>query len=283
MDFPPWFSAIARLYETYEVHSMRVEVIPSYNDLANGLLTVSYNTNPDDKEPDSPEEMLAQFRSRQERVSRSFAITIPGSVFARTPSRRFTAGPQSFLFHADIWVAAETIQPITIRLTYDVTFHTPQIRDAEPTKSVQYTRANGINHWSGLDSSVTGRIGTTVNPGESFNASVTGTTTPGSSDAVTINITAEPPGSGGVPTTIARVAITAANTALNWLTDTAGRVALGFLDQVANSITQSITGNQIFQWRVAYTNTTPQPQFITFPRDPGLANFGFQGTIEELD
>lgn len=127
VQFPIWFGQFCRLYETYELLDAKIIVKSAYNSLANGLSTVSYNNNKQQGPPASPEYMLQQVGARQERINKTIEVNLHPSIFRATPTRRFTSGTNSYLFHADIWIASsDRIQPVSVYLEYTARFHTPQ-------------------------------------------------------------------------------------------------------------------------------------------------------------
>lgn len=184
VDFPAWFGAISRLYETFQLEHITIRAIPAYNRLADGLLTISYNTNQTDPVPTSPAELLQQFRSRQSRISETTSITIPGSVFRGTPTARFTSGPTSYLFDLDVWVEATTAQSVTIQVSYGCLFRTPQPpRALTETTGGAYT-ATGTNpttYGAAINGSQGPRIrvpyGETVHTNLAIQAPTTGSST----------------------------------------------------------------------------------------------------------
>nr|AQY59906.1 coat protein [Statovirus E1] len=127
-DYPIWFGTIANLYETVELHKVRLIAMPSYSKLSSGLLTISFNNNPTDLQPESVAAMLQQQGARQVQLTKSTTLEIPPDVFRGTPTRRYTYGPGSYFFDCDINVQASTKEPISIIIEYKATFHTPQAR-----------------------------------------------------------------------------------------------------------------------------------------------------------
>lgn len=164
--FPIWFGQISRLYETYSINAAKLVVKSAYNSLANGLLTLSFNNNPNQGPAPGPEAMLQQQGARQERISKTVEVQLPGYIFRSTPTRRFTVGPQSYLFDADLYVATtDPAQPVSVYLEYDAVFHTPQAPIASAVSTATITRLN--NGYNGVGTATyEGAEGVWISPGD---------------------------------------------------------------------------------------------------------------------
>lgn len=168
VGFPIWFRRVSGLYETYRLHNCRIRLQPAYNSLSSGLLTLSYNTNASQAEPTGPAEMLQQARAIQRRINESVTMDIPAFVFRQTPTRRFTSGPNSYMFDIDVYVqSADTVQPISVFIEYDATFQTPQPAILNTVYQGYYYRRDNDIYTTNLDRTTDGWA-LTIKPGYSL-------------------------------------------------------------------------------------------------------------------
>lgn len=175
MDFPLWFGAVARLYETYEFTKVRIHLISPFSTFTSGLVTLSFNNNPTDTPPVTAAEMLQQLGARQTHIARNLTIDIPPSVWRQTPSRRFTYGVQSYSFDIDVLTESVTTGQFTLIIEYGVTFHTPQTRPSESaiatatftatTQRGQSTTPGSVSYSIGSQRGATG-LGVELQPGQ---------------------------------------------------------------------------------------------------------------------
>lgn len=131
--FPEWFASYSKLYETYQMHSVKVHWTTGYSKFVGGYTYVSYNTNPSQSgDPFSISSIFAQQNAGKSQVAADGEITIPKSAYLQQPNRRQCSGPGSYLFDLRYYISASDYAgapangSITFWIEYDCTFYTPQ-------------------------------------------------------------------------------------------------------------------------------------------------------------
>lgn len=127
--WPAWFQAQADLYEFYSINAISFTVKP-YNPEGVGYHVLSYEPNRHDiVSQNDMERLMAEGKSVSGPFCKNLTLRVPASVFKRTPTKRPTSGLDSFLM--ELLYNAETPEPsnkVMISVSYDVTFHVPQLR-----------------------------------------------------------------------------------------------------------------------------------------------------------
>lgn len=124
---PPWFTRYVELYETYEIHRLRLIVNPSASAMTSGNHYLSFEPNPAEVDTAIPSIpiMLAEFNARMAKIRDTLSIDLPSSVLRSTPTRRFkTSFLAAFYYRA---ISSES-SIVTFEVEYDITFHTPQLK-----------------------------------------------------------------------------------------------------------------------------------------------------------
>lgn len=128
-SFPPWFAKVAKLYEMYQLHYIRLYVKSPAATTTSGSYVLSYNTNYYQKSDSRTfAQMAAQQNAKQTKIYQDLSVIIPASALKNFRTNTPTDGSDSWAFNAEIGVLGNSVAvDLPVWIEYVVTVRNPQV------------------------------------------------------------------------------------------------------------------------------------------------------------
>ncbi len=124
----PWLSKVARNYEKYIVHNLRVTIVSNNATTTGGWLAAGVDRDSSDPLPGSKQDMMNLGYARADAVWSGFDFTIPSDNCVRFVDSNVTAPDQRLVDFGKLYIAGfsgTAGNTIDVYLSYDVSFYIP--------------------------------------------------------------------------------------------------------------------------------------------------------------
>lgn len=130
-NYPPWFAKVAKLYEMYQLHYVRIFVRSPAATTTSGSYVLSYNTNYYQKSDYSNRTgaMLAgQQNAKQGKTYQDLSVIIPASSLKNFRTNTPTDGSDSWSFNLEMNMNGNSVAlNMPVWIEYVVTMRNPQV------------------------------------------------------------------------------------------------------------------------------------------------------------
>lgn len=123
--YPPWFSKISQLFETYKIKYIKIHVTSFSSRLASGQYAYYIDVNPNDR-PTGIENICAQAGHHSSYIAKNSVTHYGGGMFRQYP-RYATHATDIYPF--TFYMSLKSNEPVNmqIQIEYSVTLYTPQL------------------------------------------------------------------------------------------------------------------------------------------------------------
>lgn len=130
---PAWFKAISKLYEMYQVHYVRIKLVPTAATTNSGGWVAAYNTNPSEKAPNpetrTAEKIAAQYGHASGPIHRGGTVRVPaGALKGYSTNTPLRSDDHGWLFNLELAATGVATQcSFKVYIEYSLTFRNPQL------------------------------------------------------------------------------------------------------------------------------------------------------------
>lgn len=127
--YPPWFNEIAKLYEMYQLHYVRIYTASYAATTTNGSYILSYNTNKAQVDSVRTADQLAgQQNAKQANVFKNLSVIIPASALKNFRTNTPCQGEESWAFNLEMaMLGNSTALNVPVWIEYTVSLRNPQV------------------------------------------------------------------------------------------------------------------------------------------------------------